>query len=203
MPGLLTLQLPLTIKTGENFTVDVQHHSGITFQKQVVVRRKPRTITLSHRSVLGGFQVHVAVRSGEPLTRKLVRNLAALRYTFQAIPTSDNWHPVFKRYISQLAAQITGLGIDASQIPASLDDPGLPGETKEDSQKEIIGKIREVFFDCFGDFEGFEIETCCDSHYVSSKEPKVAEIVLQACRERCTVKVVFSECGLKEITILC
>jgi murein tripeptide amidase MpaA len=203
MPGLLTLQLPLTIKTGENFTIDVQHHSGITFQKQVVVKRKSKTITLSNRSVLGGFQVHVAVRSGEPLQRKLVRNLAALRYTFQAIPTSDNWHPVFKRYISQLAAQITGLGIDASQIPASLDDPGLPGETKQDSLKEIVGKIREVFFDCFGDFEGFEIETCCDSHYVSSKESKVAEIVLQACRERCTVKVVVGKCGLKDITILC
>jgi hypothetical protein len=48
------------------------------------------------------------VSSGEPLLSKLVRNLAVLRYIFQAIPVTDSWHPVFERYIGQLGDQVKG-----------------------------------------------------------------------------------------------
>lgn len=203
MPGLLTLQLPLTIRTGEKFTVDVQHHTGLTFHTQIDDKRKNRTINFSRRQVLGGFQVNVVVKSGESLQRKLVRNLAVLRFIFQSIPTSDNWHPVFERYLSQLGDQITGLGIDASLIPASLDDPGLPGDAYGAPPQKLTGKVREVIFDCFGDFKGFELESCCGTHYIISKEAGVAEIALRACHERCTVSVYLGECGLKEIIIHC
>ena len=204
MPGLLTLKLPLTVQAGDSFTVDVQHHTGHTVHNQIEVKRRTRTINFSRRHVLGGFQVNVVVKSGEPLQRKLVRNLAVLRYIFQAIPTTDNWHPVFKRYLSQLGDQITGLGIDASLIPASLDDPGLPGDIHVSKPQKITGKVREVIFDCFGDFEGFVVESCSCSHYIKSKETGVAEVVLRACRERRTVTVSLDKaCRLHKIIVHC
>lgn len=201
MPGLLTLQMPLSVRTGERFTADVQHHTGLTFQTQVVDKRKTRTVNFSRRRVLGGFQVNVSVKSGEPLLRKLVRNLAVLRYIFQAIPVADSWHPVFERYLSQLGDQIAGLGVDPSLIPASPDDPGLPGDRQLEKRRRITGKVREVIFDCFGDFKGFVLESCSDDHYIRSDEKGVAEIVLRACHKRCTVTVCLGERGLQAVIV--
>jgi hypothetical protein len=203
MPGLLSLQLPLTVHTGEQFTVDVQQHTGLTFQTQASEKRRTRTLNFSRRRVLGGFQVNVVVKSGEPLLQKLVRNLAVLRYIFQAIPATDSWHPVFKQYLSQLGDQIAGLGVDPSLIPASPDDPGLPGDRHMEKRQRITGKVREVIFDCFGDFKGFVLESCSDQHHIRSQERGVAEIVLRACRERCTVTVCLGEHGLCEIIVRC
>jgi hypothetical protein len=203
MPGLLTLQLPLTVLDGQRFTVDVQQHTGLTFRTEARGERKTRKVNFSRRRVLGAFRVNVVVKSGEPLLRKLVRNLAVLRYVFQAIPAADSWHPVFVRYLSQLSDQITGLGVDPSLIPASPDDPGLPGEPHVGKPQNITGKIREVIFDCFGDFMGFVLESCSDRHHIRSHERGVAEIVLRACRERCTVTVCRDEHGLREIIVRC
>jgi len=134
IPGLITVQLPLTVRAGQEFRADVQQHSGLTFRrtlgKQIeVAATQPaqRSYNASARKVLGAFRMTVAVKAGEPLVRKLVRNLAVLKYIFQAIPATDSWHAVFVRYIGQLAEQVRGLGIDPGLIPPSPDDPGLPG----------------------------------------------------------------------------
>jgi Zinc carboxypeptidase len=213
MAGLLTLQLPLTVLDGQRFTIDVQQHAGLTFRLEEIERniartdarteRKTSKVNFSRRRVLGTFRVNVAVKLGESLLRKLVRNLAVLRYVFQAIPVTDSWHPVFARYLSQLGDQIGGLGVDPSLIPASPDDPGLPGEPYLGKPEHITGKVREVIFDCFGDFKGFVLESCSDRHYIASSEKGVGEIVLRACRERCTVTVWLGEHGLHDIIIRC
>ncbi len=217
IPGLLTLQLPLTILDGQRFTVDVQQHTGLTFRiesrgerrnrnihAEIRVEGGDRTVNFSRRRVLGAFRLNVVVKSGEPLLRKLVRNLAVLRYVFQAIPRADSWHPVFVRYLSQLGDQIAGLGVDPSLIPASPDDPGIPGQVHVVSQpQDITGKVQEVLFDCFGDFKGFVLETCSGRHAIKCHEKGVAEIVLRACRERCTVTVRLGEHGLREIIVRC
>ena len=165
--------------------------------------KKGAKVNLSRRHVLGAFQVRVAVGAGEPLLRKLVRHLAALRYIFQAIPVTDPWHPVFVRYLDQLGDQIAGLGLDPGQIPATPDDPGLPGQAGPERPGELTGKVREVIFDCFGDFIGFVLESCCEHHRISSREKGVAEIVLRACRERCTVTVQLGKHGLQGIIVRC
>lgn len=201
MPGLLTLQLPLTVRDGQRFTVDVQQHAGFTFWTEANAKRKTKKVNFSRRRVLGAFQVSVVVKSGEQLLQKLVRNLAVLRYIFQAIPMTDSWHPVFKQYLSQLGDQIAGLGVDPSLIPTSPDDPGLPEESHVGEPQNITGKVREVIFDCFGDFKGFVLESCSGQHRIRSQEGGVAEIVLRACRERCTVIVRFGEHGLQEIIV--
>ena len=114
--GLMTLQLPLTVRAGEQYRVDVQQHSGITYRQTRIQRgrgKKDQAATyveysLSRRKVLGAFRMTTVVSRGDPLLSRLVRNLAALRYIFQAIPVTDSWHPVFSRYIAQLAEQVEG-----------------------------------------------------------------------------------------------
>ena len=203
-PALLTLQLPQTVRAGERFTVDVQQHAGLTYHIDARAERKTQGLNLSRRQVLGAFQVRVAVGAGEPLLRKLVRHLAALRYIFQAIPANDDWHPVFVRYLHQLADQIAGLGVDPAGVPASPDDPGLPGDGSHGPRERLTGKVREVIFDCFGDFIGFVLESCSGQHHVHSREKGVAEVVLRACRERCTITVELGKHGRGgEITICC
>src|SRR6202040_208060 len=75
--------------------------------------------SFSARKVLGAFRLTTLVKLGEPLLAKAVRNLAALRYIYTAIPSGDSWKPVFDRYIAQLAGQVGGLGVDPSQVPPS------------------------------------------------------------------------------------
>ena len=192
VPGLLTLQLPPGVSDGQRFTVDVQQHSGqtydITTRQRIGDGRVPVNVNASARKVLGAFRIRVAVGAGEPLAGRLVRHLAALRYIGEAIPPADRWHPVFERYIGQLSEQLGGLGVDPSQVPASPDDPGIP-EGKAPGHRCVSGKVREIFFDCFGAFHGFVLESCCDSHHFSSREPGVERVVLHALEHRLTLEI--------------
>lgn len=193
VPGLLTLELPQSVRTGDQFEIDVQQHSGPTFRiSQPQGLRSmdgAAELNLSRRKVLGAFRLTVAVKSGQPLLEKLVRNLAVLRYIFQAIPTTDSWHPVFARYIAQLGGQVAGLGVDPSKIPASPDDPGLPDQPKPGKPDHITGKICEVIFDCFGELEGFVLETCSGRHHFKTTEASLEKLLLRACHERLTISV--------------
>jgi Zinc carboxypeptidase len=212
MPALLTLKLPLTVRDGEQFRIDVQQHSGPTFQRALPNRgdieggtKGLKDVNFSTRKVLGAFRLRVVVKIGEPLLTKLVRNLAVLRYIFEAIPASDRWHPVFVRYIGQLSDQIKGLGVDPDSIPASADDPGIPGRP-EDKHDCFTGKVTEVVFDCFGDFEGFVLESCgeCRRRHFRAREKGIERLVLRACKEGLLISVCVSrECDgkIREIIV--
>jgi murein tripeptide amidase MpaA len=213
VPALLTLKLPLTVRDGEQFKIDVQQHSGPTFERAIPNRQTPgrlsfADVNFSSRKTLGAFRLRVAVKTGDPLLSKLVRNLAVLKYIFEAIPLADPWHPVFVRYIAQLGDQIKGLGVDPGSVPPSADDPGIPGRGVGGGELECFtGKVAEVFFDCFGHFEGFVLEGCdCRPHRFESREKGIGELVLRACKEGLLLSVCVSkECKGKihEIIVLC
>src|ERR1700722_12359003 len=71
LPGLLTLQLPQTVISGQQFRVDVQQHSGPTYQRRSgIVAPAKRLPTIeaynySARKVLGAFRMTVLVKHGE------------------------------------------------------------------------------------------------------------------------------------------
>jgi murein tripeptide amidase MpaA len=213
MPALLTLQLPLTVRDGEQFRVDVQQHSGLTYRRTLTDRRivkskrsAPKDFSVSARKVLGAFRVTVVAKVGEPLLEKLIRNYAVLRYIFEAIPAADSWHPVFVRHIKQLGDQIQGLGIDPGLIPATPDDPGVPGRPVEEDRDCFTGKVSEVIFDCFGDLEGFVLATCEKFHRFKTTEKGIKDLVLLACKERLLITVcVGRECRgkIREIIVRC
>jgi hypothetical protein len=193
LPGLLTIELPDTVRTGERFDVDVQQHSGPTFRIDTPRgwpdRKHTAELKLSRRRVLGAFRLNVVVSGGRPLLEGLVRNLAVLRYIFGAIPTGDSWHPVFARYIAQLSGQIAGLGVDPELVPASADDPGVPGEPGPGEPERLTGRVCEVSFDCFGRLEAFVLATCSGSHRIETTESGFEDLLLRACRDRLVVSV--------------
>ena len=218
VPALLTLKLPLTVRDGEQFKIDVQQHSGPTFQRRVSgigidervlshveTHRFSTDVNFSARKTLGAFRLRVAVKIGDALLSKLVRNYAVLKYIFEAIPLSDPWRPVFVRYIAQLGDQIKGLGVDPDSVPASADDPGIPGRGVGERDC-LTGKVVEVIFDCFGDFEGFVLEACdCKRHRFNTREKGIRDLVLRAVKEGLLISVCVSkECHGKihEIIVL-
>ncbi|HEY3580665.1 MAG TPA: M14 family metallopeptidase [Pyrinomonadaceae bacterium] len=215
MPALLTLKLPLDVRDGQQFKIDAQQHSGLTFDSAIPNRQiegrgfSLTDINFSARKVLGAFRLRVAVKLGDPLLSKLVRNLAVLKYIFEAIPLSDPWHPVFVRYIAQLGDQVKGLGVDPGSVPASADDPGIPGRGVGGSAdlECFTGKVTEVFFDCFGHFQGFVLEGCdCRRHRFESREKGIEELVLRACKAALLLSVCVSkECHGKihEVIVRC
>jgi hypothetical protein len=93
------------------------------------------------------------------------------------------------------------LGGDAGAIEPS--PTGLPGPVdlhhkgpkgpKEERHEELTGKVCEVLYDCFGDFEGFVLEECCRRHAFPTRERGVGDLVLRACRERLLVSVFLCE----------
>ncbi len=197
MPGLITLQLPPTVRVGEEFKVDVQQHSGLTFDTRFgrieSSASQPNDLNFSTRKVLGAFRMTAVVKAGAPLLHKAVRNLAVLKYILQAIPTNDGWYPVFVRYIGQLGDKVGGLGVDPGQIGPSPDDPGIPGGAGEGKVHCYTGKVCEVIFDCFGDFEGFILESCDGRHRFRSSEVGIGRLVLKACQDRLWLSVCVRE----------
>ena len=191
--GLITLQLPQTVRDGQLFRVDVQQHSGFTIAQAFRGAAENQPVahgtSLSARKVLGAFRMTIPVKIGDPLLVREVRNLAVLRYIAQAIPTTDRWYPIFVRYIGQVADKVRGLGVDPTSIKPSADDPGVPDTGVGLGAHCFTGKICEVIYDCFGDFEGFVLETCSESHRFTSREIGIAEVVLRACRDRMVVSV--------------
>ena len=207
MPALVTLKLPLEVRDGEQFKIDVQQHSGPVFPREVRnediedPEAKLTEISFSERKVLGAFRLRVAVKIGEPLVTKLVRNLAVLRYIFQAIP-EGSWRPVFERYIGQLSDQIKDLGVDPDSVPASADDPSKPTRGTEPvgvAINSVTGKVSEVIFDCFGNFEGFVLDTCeCFQARFDSRQRGIGELVLRALKDDLLITVSYdSECDDK------
>jgi len=206
--GLMTLALPQTVRDGQLFHVDVQQHSGVVREMlldNVVDNNEGETqhVFASNRKVLGAFRMTVAVKLGEDLLRKAVRNLAVLRYIAAAIPAGDRWHPVFSRYTKQLAAQVDALGYDATLVKPSADDPGLQDGRDEPKERCTSGKVRKVFYDCFGSFTSFALDTCTERHAFETCEPGIERVVLDACRNNSTLKVTLDGKRICRLVIVC
>lgn len=106
IPALLSIELPEGIKRGDEFNIVVHQISG-----------RPRRI-------LGAFQLNINVSTRAALLRPEIHNLSVLRYIFRSIPVDDRWHPVFARYLDQIAERVRGFGGDPDAVLASPDGSG-------------------------------------------------------------------------------
>ncbi|MDE2388531.1 MAG: tyrosinase family protein [Betaproteobacteria bacterium] len=206
--GLITLVLPQTVKDGQLFHVDVQQHSGVVREaatEQVAGKNKRKTLHYfaSNRKVLGAFRMTVAVKLGDGLLRKAVRNLAVLRYIALAIPSCDRWYPIFSRYIKQLAGQVDALGYDSNLVTASADDPGMPDETDHQKEHDYTGKVHRIYYNCFGNFTGFVLVSCKGDVYFETCERGIERILLDACKNNSTLKVTIDNKRIQQLAIVC
>jgi hypothetical protein len=169
--GLITLTLPDGVRTGQVFRADFQQ------------------IARLHR-FNGSFRLTVPIGDEARMLPDEIRRLAVLRYIAGGKPSGSRWQPIFTRWIATQADKVRALGGDPDQVPPSLTDPQGAGEP-EVGECRVTGKVRCLFYDCFGDFEGFDLEDCNCHHHFQSSEPQIEEIVRRACRERTVLTVAF------------
>lgn len=143
------------------------------------------------RYVVGTFQIKIPVTTRESMLFPEENTLAIMKWRLEQMAPSYRWYPVLKRYISYIAGRVDGLGGDSDSI---LPSPhGVPPECiTKITEHEYTGKVCEVLFDCFGDFEGFVLTDCKGAHAFKTRERGIEEIVLRACRERLLLSVYIS-----------
>jgi hypothetical protein len=209
--GLFTIDLPMGITAGQIFTIVVRRLTTKTVPgfksvaKEADSTRQPSLKPV--RMVTGGFQVTVPVTRDEDLLVGDENTLAVMKWRLQEMSPVYRWYPVVKRYIDYLSARINASGGNAGSIlPSPIGLPvGTPKGPRPVRQRCCTGKVKEVVFDCFGDFEGFVMDCCCSRHCgFKSCERAIGELVLKACNLRWTITVCSDESDGKicEIKVL-
>jgi len=191
--GLLTVDLPLTVVTGQEFNVVVRRVGRRQLPGTVQVGARPAATAsrqpANWRYVIGTFQIKIPVTTAEVMLLPEENTLAIMKWRLEQRAPSSRWYPVLQRYISYIAGRVAGLGGDPTAIPPSLD--GAPVEIR-DRCKEVLectGKVAEVIFDCFGDFDGFVLDGCCEVCRFRTREREIGELVLRALKDRLLVCV--------------
>ncbi len=171
---------------------------GVATASALVVPTNTLMPTKIWRYVVGTFQVKIPVVDGTTMLFPEENTLAIMKWRFQQMAPANRWYPVLQRYISYISARVAGLGGNPNAIPPSA--LGAPGPVAgEPESPSYTGKICEVIYDCFGDFEGFVLKSCCELRSFKACEKSIAELVLRACRERLVVSVYVEPGPRKEI----
>jgi len=170
--GLATVQLPPNIVQGQKFTMVLRQVDG----------RKLRTI--------GTTQFDIHIKTKKAVLPKLTTDLAVLKHIALSIPQDTRWYPVFQRYLAEMGDRVRGLGVNPDDVaPLPRGDHGPVGPGGRPIGTGQRGKIRELLYDCFGDFEGFVFETCDGRTFFRTCERGLEEVVRRACRDRSSVTV--------------
>jgi hypothetical protein len=197
--GLLVIELPATVTTGQQFTVNVlQLTSQLNTTERPPARDpvtsgrpavEPATAPVrgsSWRWVLGTFALSIPVVTKQSILTTEERQLSVLRWILSSVPTTDRNYLTFSRYVDLYADRVAGLGGDPSTIPPSATGtwPGGPGTgpgAGHVRSLELTGKIERIIYDRFGDFEGFTLETDHGEHATfHSREERVGELAIRA-----------------------
>ena len=159
----------------------------------------------SWRYVVGSFKLQIPVATGDKILPSEENTLAIMKWRLQQMVPSNRWYPVLQRYITYISDRVAGLGGDPNAIPPSASGAPISVIGKRKA-RSYTGKVCEVIYDCFGEFEGFVLESCCERHSFKSCERGIGELVLRACRERLVATVVVEEPPqnrIREIVISC
>jgi hypothetical protein len=214
--GLFTVDLPTTVINGQEFDIVVRRVA--TRRMPIDVRKAPEAPRIAAvgdhargpamrnwRYVVGTFQVKIPVTTSEVMLRPEENTLAIMKWRLTQLKAANRWRPVLERYISYIAARIDGLGGDSTSIEPSPN--GVPPEGHgKPSKHEYAGKVCEVLFDCFGDFEGFVLSDCCGTRTFKTRQHGIGEVVLRACKERLRLSVYTDhrqEHGICKLVIRC
>jgi hypothetical protein len=205
--GLFTVDLPSNVVKGQEFDIIVRRIRTRRRPDDIVLRElrevvavdvKPdRKVMRNWRYVVGTFQVKIPVSTKDAILFQEENTLAVLKWRLAAMSPSNRWHPVLKRHIEYVSARVNGLGGNADEIKPSL--RGVPVKQITGEKHEFTGKISEVMYDCFGDFEGFVLSRCCvEGRVFRSRDAGIGHIALHACEQRLTVTVFVDTAGKTE-----
>jgi hypothetical protein len=203
--GLFTLDLPASITVGNEFDIVVrrittkQMHQApppppppsikiarAAAPKAVVQRR------LLWRYITGTFLVKIPVQKESTILPVDENLLSILKWRLGLIGPGNRWYPILLRYIHYLSQRITGMGGNPSKIPPSPSgyQPPPAGHGPEKAEHCYTGKVTSMFFDRFGDFEGFDLRTEeGEEHSFRAVEHEIEELIYLAWVERFVITV--------------
>jgi hypothetical protein len=189
--GLFTVDLPLGVTKGQLFKITV---------RRLTTRRLPTNTRMNAdlnsgkgnftnwRYVSGAFEIKIPVTTEAIMLPSDENTLAIMKWRLENMTPEYRWYPVLKRYIAHLSGRIDGSGGNASDIKPS--QTGLQITKTPTKYNEYIGKVCEVIYNCFGNFEGFILCTCCSERkHLKSKDKSVGDLILLACKERLQISV--------------
>ncbi len=212
--GLLTIDLPPTVKRGQAYTVVVRQITSSATKHvdpnqpppRVGSRGKPSrpapkpTFRGESRHTLGAFQLQIPVRTKTVMLEPEERNLSVLRWIQQTIPNENRWFPVFERYVNVIADRVDALGGDSTKIRPSPDGSGVlpvkhpvpkPGPGHHPGVRvEHLGKVDGLIYDRFGDFEGFVLETNEGPRTFKCRESEMEAVLTRAWSQRVRTLVI-------------
>ena len=227
--GLLTVDLPQTVTKGQSFTIvakrvrtytapppivinapgplhapEVSHRGKPVAAKKDTKRQEQAQPQRSWRYITGAFQINIPIQPDSDILPFDMNTLAIFKWRLSMMPLTNRWYPVMKRYIDILSARIDGLGGNSDSIqpsPTGLPQPvGKPGRKH---LKEYTGKICEILYDCFGDFEGFKLCSCSEERAFASREKGIEKVARYACRDRLLVSVFVADGRIVNIALRC
>ena len=139
--------------------------------------------------MLGSFQLNIPVETREVLLGPEERLLSVLRWIAKGMPNHNRWHPVFRRYLEQIAGRVSALGGNPSKIlPSPSGDGGAqpqPTHKRPEDRLHFTGKIAGLVFDRYGDFAGFLLDTEDGEREFSSREKEIAELAQRPGKSGC------------------
>ena len=197
IPGLISIELPPTVTTGQTFTVSLHQISGLP------------------RKIIGAFQITIPVTTAAQILPRETRRLAVLRHIGLSIPAANRWRKIWDRLLDQVGDRVRGLGGDPGKVPPSSSggegpgerpgDGGQPGHPPGDDGRPDVttGRVSRILYDCFGAFEGFVLDTCTGPHAFKSCERGIEAVALKACKARLRVSVRHEEARVKRLAIIC
>lgn len=203
--GLLTIDLPLRVRKGQEFNVVVRRISTKHVGELVITKPPARTNGAlatpgDWRYITGGFQIKIPVTTEELLVGPEENTLAILKARLAAMSPAYRWYPVVERYLAYVAARVNGAGGSANAVAPSLDgvlrQHGVvrhprDGASRDGHERERkrTGKICGLIFDQFGDFAGFVLETEDGEVRFFSRERNMRDLAEGAWRERLRITV--------------
>jgi hypothetical protein len=201
LAGLLTLDLPHSVRSGQLFRVVLHQVIDTPPQRPSVnpppgpeligaaVERAPEAGPAAAapgrgprpaRHIVGSFQFSVQVQTAAQILPIVERARTNIQRTVQTIPIENRWYPVMQRYLKQVSAKVAGLG-----------GRGAEGDRDHDrDQVRLEGKVEGIRYDSFGDFDGFLLRTEDRVHQFRTREPDIERLVTRVWRERIAVRVI-------------
>ena len=219
MAGLLSIDLPPTIRKGEQFSllvrqvtntfgffhkpstgvavrIDAATDVGVAPDVSMIGRFNEKQVFF-YRKVLGAFQLTMPVHTKELLVAEEERTLSVLQWIASAIPTANRWYRIFERYLTYVGGRVSGFGGDPTVITPSPGGEGVPGRGPKDPfghdderRRSFTGKVSELLFDRFGDFTGFRLDTEDGERAFSARENEIEHLAQRAWAERILIRVV-------------
>ena len=213
--GLLTIDLPAGVQRGQRFEAVVRQltHRGrvrktpqgpvdgagdafMTLSHSEAVSAAASSRLLVWEEVTGAFQVTIPISTQTLLIDGEARLLSLLRWILTTIPHTDRWYLPFRRYVAEIGQRFRGFGGDPTIIVA--DPNGLPGGPRpgvrpgafpDEEFRSFTGKVSGLFYDRWGDFEGFLLDTEAGERRFVSREHTIEDIATKAWRERTLIMV--------------